>query len=127
MGFQPLDPIAKRIDGLVGTMSLECHRDGGLGTMEQDDAAKLLVRPDVIFVFDVPANEIHEGDGMVGVLNGFLMPAQGQPGDAAMVKLDEFTVGLRALVGRHHPRVATCPPAPALGWRRYAAGNRGRS
>ncbi len=49
MGGQALDPVAKSIDGLFGTMALECQRDGGLGAMEQDDAAELLVRCDVVF------------------------------------------------------------------------------
>ena len=41
---------------------------------------------------------------MVGVFDGPIVPAQGQPGDAAMVKLHELAVGLGALMGRHHPR-----------------------
>ena len=103
MGCQPLNSVAQGVDRLFGTLSFECDRDGSLSTMEQDDTTELLVRADVIFVLHVTANEIHEGDGVVGVVNGILMPAQGQPGDAPMVKLNEFTVGLGALVGRHHP------------------------
>ena len=66
----------------------------------------------------MPANEIHEGERVVGVVDGLIMPAQGQPGDAAMVKLDELAVGLGALVGRHRPgrRLApgACPRLAAL-------------
>ena len=52
----------------------------------------------------MPADEIHQGERVVGVLDGLVVPAQGQPGDAAMVELDELAVGLGALVSRHHPR-----------------------
>ncbi len=62
------------------------------------------MRGDVIFLIAVPADEIHQGERVVGVLDGLVVPAQGQPGDAAMVELDELAVGLGALVSRHHPR-----------------------
>ena len=41
---------------------------------------------------------------MIGVLDGLVVAAQGQPGDAPVIELDEFAVGLGALLGRHHPR-----------------------
>ena len=77
MGGQAIDPVADGIDGLFGPMPLDRQCDRGLGAVEQDDPAELLVRRDVIVLVPVPADEIHQGERVVGVLNGLDRVAAG--------------------------------------------------
>ena len=74
-----------------------------MGCLRGRDPAELLVRSDVVFFITVLTHEIHQGERVVGVLNGFIVPAQCEPGDAAMVELDKFPVGLGALMSGHGP------------------------
>ena len=48
MGGQAIDPIAHGIDRLFRPMPLDRQGDRGLGAVEQNDPAELLVRRDVI-------------------------------------------------------------------------------
>ena len=71
--------------------------------MEQDGAAELLVRSDILFLHAVTMDEIHQGERMIRVVDGLIVAAQGQPGDATVIELDELAVGLGALMRRHGP------------------------
>ena len=117
MGVEPVDPVAQGVDGLLGPAAFQGQDGGGLGAMEQHEPAELLVRGDVILLVAVAADEVHQGEGVVGILDGLVVAAQGQPGDAPVVELDEFAVGLGALRCRHHPRrgLAARRLAPARG------------
>ena len=104
MGRQPIDPIAQGVDRFIRPLTLQRQGRRGLGPMEQDRPAKLLVRGDVFVLESVPVDEVHQGERVVRVQNGLIVAPKGQPGDATMIELDEFAVRLRALVRRHHPR-----------------------
>jgi hypothetical protein len=96
-------------------MALQGQAGGGLGAVEQDQAAEPLVRGDVLGVHPVAADEVHQRQGVLGVVQRLVVALQRQPGDAAVVELDELAVGLGAVLGRHEPGRGLAPrglPAP---------------
>ena len=103
MGSELLHALAEGVDGLFGAPPLDGDQGLGLGPMELDQAAELLVRGDVVFVVAVPADEVHQGQGMVGVEHGLVVAAQREPGHAAVIELDELAIGLGAVFLVHGP------------------------
>ena len=58
---------------------------------------------DVILVGSVLSDEVHEGQGVVGIADGQFVTAEREPGHPTVVELDELPVGFNAMVLRHHP------------------------
>ena len=48
-------------------------------------------------------DEVHQGQRVVGVAQRLVVALQGEPGDPAMIELDELAVGLGAMLLRHPP------------------------
>ncbi len=103
VGFDAFDAVADGIDGFVGFASFESHRGAGLGAVEEDEAAELFVRLDVILVAAVAFDEVHEREGVFGVEQGLVVLLEGEPGDASLVILDELAVGFETLGAFHGP------------------------
>ena len=81
----------------------------GLGAMELDKAAITLVGVAIFVAGRMVADEVHEGDGVVGIGDRPAVVAQGEPADAAVIKLHELPVGFLAMVVAH----GEGPAAPA--------------
>ena len=52
--------------------------------MEEDEASEPLVRLDIVGVAPVIGDEVHQGEGVVGVEAGLVVALEGQPGDATV-------------------------------------------
>ena len=103
MAGQLFHALAEGVDGLFGPPSLDGDQGLGLGAMELDKAAELLVRGDVLFIVAVPADEVHEGQGVIRIEHGLVVSAEREPGHPAVIELDELTIGLVAVLLFHGP------------------------
>ena len=109
MGCQLLHAFAKGVDGFLGASAFDRDQGLGLGAMELDQAARLLVRGDVVFVIAVPADEVHEGERMIGVEHGLVVAAEREPGHPAMKELGELAIRLVAVFLIHGPGRSLAP------------------
>ena len=80
---------------------VQCGQCGGLGSMEQDKGSVLFVAHAPFFVGRVVTADVHEGQSMVSILDGAVVMLETEPGDSAVVVLEEFAVGFKALVIVH--------------------------
>jgi hypothetical protein len=95
--------VADGVDGLLGVAAFEGEGGGGLGAVEEDEAAEPFVAGDVFGVVAVGADEVHEREGVVGVTEHAVVALEREPGHASVVELDEFAIDLDAVVGGHGP------------------------
>jgi len=80
---------------------VQCGQCSGLGSMEQDKGSVLLVAHAPFFVGRVVTADVHECQSMVSILDGAVVMLKTEPGDSAVVVLEEFAVGFKALVIVH--------------------------
>ena len=80
---------------------VQCSQCGGLGSMEQDKGSVLFVAHAPFLVGRVVTADVHEGQSMVSILDGAVVMLETEPGDSAVVVLEEFAVGFEALVIVH--------------------------
>src|SRR5262249_38267160 len=101
MRGQSFYPVASGIDGSGRAIPLECKGNACNSTIKQHDAAKFLVRCNVIMVDSMPEDEVHECDCSLGVLERPVISLEYQPRHAAMAELAKLPVQLATLLFRH--------------------------
>lgn len=89
------------IDGLhsrFGTVAVQVAQGGRLRAMEQDERPVLFMGQRPFVIRRILGAKVHQPQRMIGILHGPLELPQGEPADAAMIKLHELPVDLDTLL-----------------------------
>src|SRR5262249_14261633 len=93
-----LQAVADGVHGGFWLLALDGTGGGRLGALEQDKTAVLLVSLGVLLARRMVADEVHEGQRVVGVGHGPIEMAQGQPAETTVVELHELAISFQALL-----------------------------
>src|SRR5262249_10842467 len=111
-GPQGAKPRADFIDSPLGIASLDGQGGAGLRALEGHKAAILFVSVRKLIARRMIADKVHKSQSVVGIVDGAAELLESQPGQTAVVVLNEFAVRLLAL-GLVQGEAAAVPLRPA--------------